>query len=181
MKKMMIGLMVGTLISTTSVGVLAAPGGHPKPGPGSRRPGYEQKHNVPRYEESQDRKERELREDAGYILRRTAEVMEEAQQTARRGHRYSGFARAAAHQQKARELYKSGSYREAISFSLRARELAFEIIQNNNRKVRQEHRRDAREERYYDRSKGAELDARLEREKLGRDRDVIRLKIEFNL
>lgn len=180
MKKMLIGLIVGSLITTASAGALAAPGGYSKHGPGPHRPGYEQKQDPHRYD-NHDQKDWELKSDAGYVLKRTAEVMAEAQQMGRRSHRYSGFALAAAHQQKARELYFSGSYREAIIFSLRARDLTFQIISDNQKKIRPEYRRDAREERYYDRSEGAQLDARLDRHKIGPDHDAVRIKMEFNL
>lgn len=178
MKKIIVGLMVGTLITASSIGTLAAPGkpGKPLPGP-HPKPGFVQKQAPPQHHH----KDWELKSDADYVIKRTATVMKDAQLMARRGQHYSGFALAAAHQQRARELYRSGSYREAISFSLRARDLAFQIISNNHGKVRPEYRMDHREEHYRGGPSGAELDARLDRHKLGKDRDMVHIKIEFNL
>ena len=68
-----------------------------------------------------------LKEDARYILQRTAQILMEAQQAAMRRHFRSGLGLAMAHQQKARELYWQGFYREAIFHSLRARNVALQI------------------------------------------------------
>lgn len=177
MKKTIVGLMVGTLITTSSIGVLAAPGGWKKPGPWPQKPGYEE-HGAYHKHDWQDWK---LKSDAGYVLERTSRVMRDAQMISRRGHRYSGFALAVAHQQRARELYANGSYREAIFFSLRARDLAFQIISNNHGKLGPEFRRDDREECYHDGPDGSELDARLDLHNVGRDKDAVHLSIEFHL
>lgn len=178
MKKAMISLIIGTLVTTSSIGVLAAPGGHSKPGPWPQKPGYEEKHGPYHKNDQQDWK---LKSDAGYVLERTAKTMREAQMVSRRGRRYSGLALAIAHQQRAQELYANGSYREAIFFSLRARDLAFQIISNNHGRPQPGFGRDDREGCYNDGPSGAELDARLDRHKMGRDKDAVHLNIEFHL
>lgn len=182
MKKMIIGLMVGSLLTTTVSGALAAPQGHPRRGPEPKRPGYEQKRTPPAPPNAhRDREAQKLKADANYILRRTAQVLSEAQQIGRRSRHYSGIGLAVAHQQKARELYLKGSYREAIAFSLRSRDLAFQIIRTNKGKIRPDYQRDQREAGYYNHSEGVKLDARLEKSKISRDRDALHLKIEINL
>lgn len=85
-----------------------------------------------------ERWERERREkvkdDARYIIHRTADVIYVAQRSADRGHYYKGLAQAVAHQQKARRLYMSGFYQDAIFHSLRARRIAIHVIEMNKGK-----------------------------------------------
>src|SRR4051794_36310171 len=111
MKKILIGLMLIVLIMGCSLSIYAAPGRFH----GGHRKSYE-------------RPDHREREDGGYIIHRTSMIVFTAQRAGENGHHYEGFAQVIAHQQRARELYMQGSYREAIYHSLRAREFAIRII-----------------------------------------------------
>lgn len=101
-----------------------------------------------------DNSRRQQREDARYVLRRTARVLERAQRIARedrsrgRGHhyrgrhrrrrdrddiRYRGLGVAFAHQRRAEDLYDRGRYEAAIDHSLQSRAIALRIIDRANR------------------------------------------------
>lgn len=172
MKKMVIGIMMVSLMTTYALGVSAAPPSQ-KQGPKKPGPGQKQFQAGP--------KQQQLRADAKYIINRTAKALADAQRIARKGRYRSGFARAMAHQQKARELYAGGNYREAIYFSLHARELTIEIIKRNKVKMWSEFAFDKREKYYNDGPRGKELDARLDKDRVGKDRDALRITIELNI
>lgn len=122
------------------------------------------------------------RDDSRYVTHRTAMLLMDAQRSADHRHYSSGLAQAIAHQQRAHELYMKGSYRDAIFFSLRARDLAIQIIQGNKEKPRREFFRDEREERYYQKSpRHEDLDARLDRKNKWRDEDVVHMKFDFDI
>ena len=124
----------------------------------------------------------ELRNDARNIIRRTASVLVDAQQSVRRGHRYSGLAKAIALQRVARERYIAGKYRDAIYSSLRARELAVQIIRANKGRVKSEYLFDE-PERYYnqERPNASQVDRWLEPSKMGKDNDALRIVIELDI
>jgi regulator of extracellular matrix RemA (YlzA/DUF370 family) len=114
--------------------------------------------------------------DASYIISRTAVVLTDVQRIP--GHK-AGLAQAVAHQQKARELFMNQAFREGIYHSLRARKLAFQIIQKNGEKLRPEFFLEAKERSYSnDSPKGAELDHRLEQSKIISDEEAAYIRIE---
>jgi hypothetical protein len=76
--------------------------------------------------------------NARSTIHRTAQVIADAQDAARYRHYKAGLAQAIAHQQYALQLYRRGSYWDAIYHSMRARSLAFRVIQNNQRSWRPE-------------------------------------------
>lgn len=129
-----------------------------------------------------ERWERERREkvkdDARYIIHRTADVIYVAQRSAARGHYYKGLAQAVAHQQKARRLYMSGFYQDAIFHSLRARRIAIHIIEMNKEKWTGSW--DRREEWYIRFSpRDNDLDVKL-KFTFG-DQDAVRVTIDLDL
>ncbi|HEY8465037.1 MAG TPA: hypothetical protein VIM29_13680 [Bacillota bacterium] len=66
------------------------------------------------------------------VLRETNVTLERAQIAARRGNYRNGLGRAFSHQQEARDLYRRGRYDRAIAHSLRARDIANDVIRANN-------------------------------------------------
>jgi hypothetical protein len=169
LKKWLVGLIVLVLLASCSYSIYAAPRfGHGRdrdhgygPGPGPQN---------------------HIRDDARYIIHRTAAVIDDAQQAAERRHRYMGLAQAVANQQQARRLYMNGNYRDAIFHSLRARDIALQIIRNNGRRPRPEYFRDNMEERYvHDSPRGDDLDRRLDRQRMGKDDDAIHIRINLDL
>jgi hypothetical protein len=175
LKKWLVGLIVLVLLASCSYSIYAAPSfGHnrdrdrehgPGPGPGP----------VPA-------PQNKIRDDARYIIHRTAAVIDDAQQAAERRHRYMGLAQAVGNQQQARRLYMNGNYRDAIFHSLRARDIALQIIRDNGRRPRPDYFRDNMEERYaHDSPRGDDLDRRLDRQKMGKDDDAIHIRINLDL
>ena len=129
-----------------------------------------------------ERWERERREkvkdDARFIIHRTADVIYEAQRSADRGHYYKGLAQAVAHQQKARRLYMSGFYQDAIFYSLRARRIAIHVIEMNKGKWTGSW--DPREEWYIRFSpRDNDLDVKL-KFTIG-DQEAVRITIDLDL
>jgi hypothetical protein len=179
MKRLFIGLLLVAFMVSCSFSIYAAPGkfndGHGKSndGPDKFNDGHGKFNGGPRHQ---------MQEDARQIIHRTAMVLLEAQRAVKYKHFYFGLARSFAHQQKAQELYKAGSYQDAIFHSLRARELAIQVIRENRGRLRPEFYRDEMEQRY---ARGIprdeELDRRLDRSKVGKDDDVIHLHFDFDL
>jgi hypothetical protein len=131
-----------------------------------------------RREERQSMKERD---DARYIINRTASVIVRAQRTARIHHYYAGFAQTVAHQNKARELFSAGRYRDAIFHSLRARKLAMAVIRGN-RDNWSGFGRDDREEFYVKIApRDNDMDVQVDWRKVGKDDAVIRIQFNFNV
>ena len=165
MKKWFVGFMLVALIVTCSVSIYAAPGKFHE-GPGKS-------HAVP---------DHQIRGDAQYVIHRTATVFLDAQRAVDHRHYSFGLARAVAYQQKARELYLAGSYQDAIFFSLRARDLAFQIIEGNREKPRREFYRDEMEERYRHSSpRDEELDLKIDKKKVAKDDEVVRLHFDLDI
>lgn len=166
MKKLWIGLMLAVMVVGFSVGIYAKPGkGHDKPG---------------KYYYGESRNQ--SRNDARYIINRTSRVLSDAQRAADRRHRYFGLGRAVAHQQKARDLYRYGSYRDAIFHSLRARDLAFQVIEQNRERPHREFYRDDMEERYgRSAPRDRDLDVQLDVTKIGKDDAMVHLRLDFDL
>ena len=81
----------------------------------------------------------EKRLQAKRVLRYTSETLIQAQRAARRGGYREGLGRAFAHQDRAKKLYRLGEYNSCIRHSLRSREIA-EYIIDENRGVRRHHR-----------------------------------------
>ena len=176
MKKLLIGLTVVVFVMCSALSVFANPskfgGPNNHPGPGDRRNGFGERRND------------DLRNDSRYILHRTADVISEAQRSAERGHKSFGLARAVFTQQRARDLYMKGNYQDAIFFSMRARNLAFDVIRANRERIRPEFFPDRLESRYdHQGPSDNDLDRQMDsdRGRMGRDDDAIHIKIEFNL
>ncbi len=181
MKKLTIGFLLVMLVATCSLSIYAErdrhrPGGYGPgpggPGPGGPGPG-------PGMNSS-----RQLRDDARYTIHRTAQVVAEAQRIAKRHRSYNrfGLGLAVAHQERATDLYRQGDYQFAIYHSLRARRLAFSVFDNNRYRWGFEYQEDRRED-YYGRRRPSDddLDRRLDRRRVRRDDDVIRILIKFDL
>ena len=166
-KKWVIGLVATVLLVGVSVGVYAKHGRFDYDGPG-------RSYNAPgRIKE---------RNDSGYIIHRTAETIFMAQQAADHGHRYLGLGAAVAHQQKARELYLSGAYRDAIYHSLRARDIAFQVIVANRERPRREYYRDEMEDRYnHEAPQNKELDIQVDTVKVGKDDALVHLHFGLDI
>lgn len=132
-----------------------------------------------RRERREERLSMRERDDARYVINRTATVIFRAQRTARVHHYYAGFARSVAHQNKARELFRAGSYREAIFHSLRARKLAMFVIRGN-RDNWSGYDRDDREAFYVKMApRDNDLDIRVDWHKV--EKDDAAVHIQFNL
>jgi hypothetical protein len=132
-------------------------------------------------ERREERRLMEEREDARYIINRTASVILRAQRTARINRYYAGFARAVAHQNKARELFLARRYREAIFHSLQARRLAMLVIRGN-RENWPGYSRDEREERYVRMAPSdRDLDIQVDWSKVGNDDAVVHIQFNFNV
>jgi hypothetical protein len=175
MKKILLGVTVAALILTNSWSVLAA-------GKFDKRPGGFKKAPGPAYHRQAPREQSRERQDANYIIRRTAPVILSAQRAVRYRHRYEGLSKAVAHQEIARDRYRQGRYKEAIYHSLRARDIAFSIIAANRRKVDSGYRYDNREDYYVKKAPSRNtLDIQIDSGKYGRDQDAVRFKINLNL
>jgi hypothetical protein len=121
------------------------------------------------------------REDARYVINRTASVISRAQRSARNGHYYQGFSRAVAHQHKARELFQARRHREAIFHSLRARELAMHVIRGN-RENWPGYAWDDREQRYgHMAPSDRDLDIQVDWSKVGNDDAAVRIRFNLNV
>jgi hypothetical protein len=122
------------------------------------------------------------REDARYIIHRTAETIFGAQQAAERGRHYNGLRQSIAHQQRARELYQNGLYREAIYHSLRARDIAFQVITLNRERPHREYYRDDMENRYVRSApRNKDLDIRIDSVKVGKEAALVRLHFGWDI
>jgi hypothetical protein len=164
MKKSLIGALLILLIVSCSVAGFAY--GFDRYGPGGPFD-----HRRPRFGE-----------DARYIIHRTASIVVCAQQMARIGHLYFQLSQAIAHQQKSLELYRNGFYREASFHSLRARNIAFRIINVNARRIQDDFSPDRIEQPYHHEWPGDdELDRRLDRNRMNQDEDAGHMDFELDL
>ena len=166
MKKRFIGLIFILALVMGSVIIYAAPPRRFERGPDKFNGGYRP----------------QIRENAQHIIHRTAMVIFEARRAAIQRHRFFGLARALAFQQRARELYFDGLYRDAIFLSLRAREMAIQIIRENHGRMRRDFERDEMEERFArDIPRDEELERHIDKRHIGRDDDAVHLKIELDI
>lgn len=141
-----------------------------------------------RERQERERRERERREqqhreqernDARYIIHRTANVIFVAQRSTSRRNYYKGMSQAVAHQQKARQLFMAGAYQSAIHHSLRARRIAISVIEGNREKWSNPW--DTREEKYHrDSPRDNDLDLKLNFFKFG-DKEAIKISIDLDL
>jgi len=172
MKKWFIGVTIAVLMVTCSFSINAAPGG----GHDNYNGGHDKYYGGPNKHGYQER------DDSYYVIHRSADILQDAQRYADRGHRFGNLSLAFAHQQRAREFYMHGSYRDAIFHSLRARDLAFDIIRANHGKIRQEYYWDGREDHWgHDSPRYQDLDVRIDRSKIGRDSDVVHMHFDFDV
>lgn len=131
-----------------------------------------------RRESEQQRREQE-KNDARYVIHRTANVIYAAQRSTSRRNYYKGMSQAVAHQQKARQLFMAGAYQSAIHHSLRARRIAISIIEGN--RERWSTPWDVREEKYHRNSpRDNDLDLKLHFFKFG-DKEAIKITIDLDL
>ena len=72
------------------------------------------------------------KQHARQAYRTTAMVLMEAQDAARMGHNYQGLNRAFGHQRLARDYYYTRNFQISIQHSLRARQIAYNIIERNS-------------------------------------------------
>jgi hypothetical protein len=180
LRKLLIGLAVSVFMLLGALSIYANPG---KFGEHSNPQGFGGPNGGP-VEHRDNHDNNEARNDSRYVLHRTADVINDTQQAAMRGHKNFGLARAIYTQQHARDLYMNGDFQNAIFFSLRARNLAFDIIRANHGMVRPEFFPDRLESKYdHQRPGDHDLDRQIDRDKgrMGRDDDAVRIKIEFNL
>ncbi len=190
MKKWLIGSMIAVLIGTCPMGVYAANESYnnklievaskiAQSAQGDNNPvqkkygkkGRDHFHRQPKRWEHSSRE----REDARYIIHRTAEVIFQAQRHIRLRHYSFGMATVIAHQQLAYELYWKGFYQSAIFHSLRARRLATEIIlRNGGNWLDLPASWDEREEQYGNIApRDNELDSQLDKNRIGNDDDAV--------
>ena len=171
MKKWYLGFLAVVVLMACSLGVYADHGPYKQGRDYDKRPTYSnKKHN------------NKLQSDARFVIHRTAIVITDAQKQARY-HRYSfGLSRAVSNQKLALEFYSRGSYQDAIFHSLRARDLAFQVISGNGQRRNREYERDQMEEGYAHRApRGADLDRSANRLIISSDNGVIRLFLNLDL
>ncbi len=121
------------------------------------------------------------REKAKTVIRRTAVVIQDAQQAAGRGRHSQGLGRAVAHHRYSIREYNQRNYRDAIYHSLRARELAGQVLRNNHRRLPRESNWTDDERNWKRRSpSNAELDRKVVRLTVGDDESV-QFYIQLNL
>ena len=124
--------------------------------------GYNQPYNEPRYSNGQDYDSSQTQQHARSVLQRTGMVLLSAKQAAEHRHYITGLGRAVDHQRLAQELYRNGSYQDAIYHSLLARRLAEQILAGNGERLRPEYSYDSIELTYTHRSpRDADLDCRI--------------------
>lgn len=173
MKKLLVGLMFTALVVTGSLGIVEAKHGK----------GYDDRdrHEGPGYSAWAPGHQKKVRNDAGYVIHRTAEVIYAAQGAANRGHHYYGLSQAVAHQQKARELYLDGFYQDAIFHSLRARDIAFQVIDRNRVRPPHDYEYDEMEASYHRSApRASELDLKIDSIKIG-DKGAVRIHIGLDI
>lgn len=127
------------------------------------------------------REQKRLEEDARIIIHRTAIVLRDAQRAAYRRHYSVGLGKAVAHQNKARDLFREGKYRDAIYHSLHARDLAFHVIQGNRERCRPGYNWNDAEAKYrHDAPRDKDLDLRI-KWNIHNDKEIIHLDLNFDL
>lgn len=100
--------------------------------------------------------------EAMNVINRSAAIIRTAQRFAVEGGKYSGLGSSLGHQLYARQLYHQGDYQNAGFHSLRARELAAQVISLNKSSLINEALYNRNEERLVRSSpSGQELDRRL--------------------
>ncbi len=128
------------------------------------------------------RQDDRLRDDAREVLQRTSRVLRAAQDAASRSRRYDrrGLGQAFGQQRYAQDEYRKRDYRDAIYHSLRARELAMEILRRNRGRMDRGWDFDDRERRYRrDAPSDRDLDTKIRGFIIGDD-DATHFSIEFN-
>lgn len=132
MKKqaLIVGMVAMLVVSTSGLFTVSAHGGY-----------RHHRHHHGEYNDGYDNR-MQAKRDARWILRRTATVLQRAQEMAaengefrnhrhhgrHHGMRHRGLGRAFAFQQRARDLFFAGDYDSAIQLSLRSRAIALRVI-----------------------------------------------------
>lgn len=121
------------------------------------------------------------RNHARHAIHRTAIVLVAAQKSAAEGGVYVGLGRAVGHQVVARELFRQGHYNRAIHHSFRARAIAINILQRNQRAMMKEAKYDRIERKYVKTApKDDELDVQAKLKEV-KDEDAVKVKIDVDI
>lgn len=128
------------------------------------------------------RNHKQEQEDCRYVIHRTSQCISFAQSATALRHYNRGLALAIAHQMRAIELYHAGFYWSAIYHSLRARNLAMNVIKNNRETWFELFVGDAREERYLSHGPGeVDLDLLIDLNSFGNDETMVKVKFELDI
>jgi len=119
------------------------------------------------------------KQHARQVYRRTATILVEAQDAARMGHRYQGLNRAISHQRLAKDYYYTRNFEMSINHSLRAREIAFDVINNNSHRRSRRPDFDSVELRYRNNMRSNDLDTKVSDD--GDEEDSLKVKINLDL
>lgn len=176
MKRSIMVWMLATGLLLTGVLPAAAKGFNGPGHPGGPGPGWHGKGPGPGWQQ-----DNRLREDARQVMFRTANVLKMAQVSANRFRdNRRGLGQAFAQQRYAQDLYSRGNYRDAIFHSLRARELALEIIRRNRGSIQHDWEFNDWELRYrHEAPSDHDLDGGIHGFFMGDD-DAVHFNIEFN-
>lgn len=148
----------------------------PKPAPRRPAPAPRRGHYKPDFHNRE-----RMRQDSRAVLNRTATVIREAQLAARKNGYAHGLSKAFAHQDYARKLHMRGEYREAIFHSMRARNIAYDIIEKNRFSRRPEHDWDDVDYGYMPYApKDNELDVKIKSDKSDNDYIYISIKLDLD-
>ena len=133
------------------------------------------------------------KQHARQAYRTTAQVLIEAQDVAKMGHDYQGLGRAFGHQRLARDYYYTRNFQISIQHSLRARQIAYNIIERNSYGMDRLERRngfrrrghgerfDDFEMRYSKEMSQDDLDEKVSRNNNNDDEVSLKVKINLNL
>ena len=177
MRKWLIGTTMLALLSTCTFGPFVALGNN-----NNNHNNHDRYKQGPEHKYNNPGPKNRSQQEAQSVLRRTATVLQDAQQAANRRHYSSGLGRAVAHQRYARELYWNGNYQDAIFHSLRARRMAIQVIEGNRESVRWGFTWDNTEQGYYHQSpRDEELDRRIHQGRDYHDNDVLHIFLDIDL
>ncbi len=133
-----------------------------------------------------------VKQHAKQAYRTTAEILVEAQDTARIGRDYQGLSSAFTHHRLARNHYYARNFQTSIQHSIRARQIAYQVIERNNHRIerwerinQRRHRRRVHSEarysdyelRYSQQMSQNNLDKKID----NHDDDEVYLKFKINI
>jgi hypothetical protein len=171
-KLMMLGLMI--IFGCASVAVVQGQGHGPKDDDRGRD--RDRRHDQgPPPPHSKGKYDRQEREKARRVLNETHDVLDRAQREAARGGYDEGLGRAFTHQQEAKDYFRRDHYDWAISHSMRARDIAKEIIAINGEKRREP----KKELPHRDFSKHDDVDNSIDLKLIG-DKAALKIKLKLD-